>query len=91
MFSFCKDMSFAEQLLRSVSREAYVVIFAEDRLFYEGSQTGIYTYFRGGDELTGLVQKPTGKRDTELILHGRYSVEWMPVKGSLKYTVIKAQ
>lgn len=91
MFSFCKDVSFVEQLLRSGCREGYVVIFAEDRLFYNGSQNGIYTYFRGGDELHGLVKKPTGKRDAEVFIHGSYSVEWKPVKGSLKYTVIKAQ
>lgn len=91
MFSFCKDVSFTEQLLRAGCKQAFVVIFAEDRLFYEGSQAGIYTYFRGGDDLTGTIQKPTGRRDTEWQIQGRYSIEWRPVKGSLKYTVIKVQ
>lgn len=91
MFSFCKDVSFTEQLLRAGCKKAYVVIFAEDRLFYEGNQTGIYTYFRGGNDLAGTIQKPTGRQETELQIQGRYSIEWRPVRNTLKYTVIKAQ
>lgn len=91
MFSFCKDVSFAEQLKASGFRDAYVVIFAKDHLFYEGSQEGIYGFFRGGKVLSGLVQKPTGKRDSEIHIKGAYTIRWRPVRGSLKYTVIKAQ
>ena len=38
MFSFCKDVSFVEQLRESGFKAAYVVIFADDHLFYEGSK-----------------------------------------------------
>ena len=91
MFSFCKDVSFIEQLKRSGFRNTYVIIFAEDHLFYEGSQNGIYGFFRGGKNLSGFVQKPTGNRDSEINIEGCYTVRWQPVKGSLKYSVIKAQ
>lgn len=91
MYSFCKDVVFAEQLKRSGFNRTFVVIFAEDRLFYEGTQSGIYGFFRGGRNLTGTVRKPTGARDTELTITGDYAVKWHEVSGSLKYTVIEAR
>lgn len=92
MFSFCKDIVFVEQLKRSGFNKSYLVIFAEDPLFYEGDhQDGIYGFFRGGHRLTGTVRKPTGKRDSELIINGDYQIKWNDVKGSLKYTLIEAQ
>lgn len=91
MYSFCKDIVFAEQLKRSGFNRTFVVIFAEDRLFYEGAQGGIYGFFRGGCNLTGTVRKPTGKRDSEVTITGNYSISWLDVSGSLKYTVVEAQ
>ena len=91
MFSFCKDVVFAEQLKRAGFQSTYVIIFAEDPLFYAGNQEGIYGYFRGGKELTGQVQKPTGRRDSTLQIQGKYQVRWHPLTGQMKYTVIKAE
>ena len=91
MYSFCKDIVFVEQLKRSGFNRTFVVIFAEDRLFYEGAQEGIYGFFRGGRNLTGTINKPTGKRDSELTITGNYPVRWHGVSGSLKYAVIEAQ
>jgi hypothetical protein len=91
MYSFCKDIVFAEQLKKSGFNKAYVVIFAEDRLFYEGSDKGIYGYFRGGKNLSGTITKPTGKCESELNIAGRYKVVWKDVCGALKYTIIEVQ
>lgn len=91
MYSFCKDIAFVEQLKASGFRRCYVVIFADDHLFYEGNSDGIYGYFREGRVLSGRVQKPTGKRDTEIILRGAYRIGWRAVKGPLRYTIIEAQ
>lgn len=91
MFSFCKDIVFAEQLKQAGFNKAYVVIFAEDRLFYEGSQNGIYGFFRQGRNLTGIVKKPTGKQGSELVIKGDYNIKWNDISGSLKYTLIEAQ
>jgi hypothetical protein len=90
MFSFCKDLQFAEELLDAGFSNAALIVFADDELFYRGKGMGIYEYFRAGRPLTGCVRKPTGKMDAEVLLRGRYVVEWRPVKGSLCYTVIKA-
>ena len=89
MFSFCKDVVFTEQLKRAGFNKAYTIIFAEDRLFYEGSQKDIYGLFRGSRNLSGRVTKPTGNRDTVLEIKGNYKVVWTDVAGLLKYTIIE--
>ena len=91
MYSFCQDIEFMEQLKASGFVATYGVIFAEDHLFYEGNQEGIYGFFRGGRNLSGKITKPTGKKDTEVKIKGSYTVTWHPVVGNLKYTIIKAQ
>ncbi len=91
MFSFCKDIAFIEQLKESGFNKTFFVVFAEDRLFYEGGTAGIYGYFRGGRKLTGKVGKPTGKRDKTLTIRGEYAVKWSEVCGPMKFAVVEAQ
>lgn len=89
MFSFCKDIAFAEELVAAGFSRAALIIFADDHLFYSGSTEGIYGFFRGGKELNGLVQKPTGKKDDEISIHGHYRIVWKPISGSLKFALIE--
>jgi hypothetical protein len=89
MFSFCKDICFAEQLKEAGFRTTYFIVFADDRLFYEGSSDGIYAFFRGGRELHGTVRKPTGKKDESVTINGRYSIVWHPVGQGMKYTLVE--
>jgi len=70
MFSFCKDIQFAEQLKQAGFRNTFVVIFADDHLFYEGNSDGIYGYFRGKRILTGKIKKPTGTKSQEVNITG---------------------
>lgn len=90
MFKFCKDILFAEQLKTSGFKQAFLVIFADDPLFYSGNGDGIYGYFREKKKLSGSVQKPTGATDKTIQLSGSYEVQWIPVSGDLKYTLIEA-
>lgn len=91
MYSFCKDVKFAEQLRCAGFPSAFVMIFADDHLFYEGNGEGIYGFFRGAKPLAGCVTKPTGKRDSQIDIQGRYPIQWHNVRDSMKYTVIEAQ
>jgi len=91
MFSFCKDIKFTEELKRAGFDKTYVVIFADDRLFYSGNQNGVYGFFRGGKSLQGVVVKPTGNKKLEINIKGNYQINWNNVSGTLKYTVIEAQ
>ncbi len=91
MFSFCKDIVFLEQLKLSGFDKAFFVVFAEDRLFYEGSQSGIYGFFRGGQKLSGSINKPTGRKDKTLTIHGSYDIVWHEVCGSMKFAIVEVQ
>jgi len=90
MFSICKDIAFTEQLKRSCFANAYAVIFADDHNFYDGKPEGIYGYFRDGKTLTGIITKPTGKRDTFVTICGSYSIQWHSVTGTLRYALVEA-
>ena len=90
MFSFCKDLVFAEELKSAGFSQAGLVIFAEDSLFYEGAGEGIYSFFRGGRPIHGRIGKPTGSKDDAVEIRGNYSVQWKPVCTSLMYATIEA-
>lgn len=90
MFSFCKDLQFAEQLLGAGFLNAALIVFTDDALFCRGKGTGIYEYFRCGRPLTGCIRKPTGTTHSQVSLRGKYVIEWHPVKAALFYTAIKA-
>lgn len=91
MFSFCKDIRFAEQLKRSGFEQTFLVVFADDPLFYSGNDGDIYGYFRQGKRLCGSIQKPTGKKDETVTLNGSYQVQWTGVFDFLKYAIIEAR
>ena len=90
MFSFCKDLVFVEEMKTSGFQETYVLILADDHLFYEGPGDGIYSYFRSGRKLNGSIKKPTGKKDSKIYIKGEYTINWEYVLNDLKYTLIKA-
>lgn len=92
MFSFCKDLVFVEQLKLAGFAKTYVLIIAEDPLFYaNGSTEGIYGYFRGSRTLTGEITKPTGSKDHSLFVSGEYDIQWQDIQDSMKYTLIDSQ
>lgn len=89
MFGFCKDVAFVEELVAAGFKEGYVLIIVDDSAFYDGKADEIYGYFRGGVELSGIVQKPTGKKDCTVRISGAYKVEWLPVRGNLRAALIE--
>lgn len=91
MFSFCKDIKFAEELRDAGFSSTAVVIFAEDRLFYEGSPAGIYGLFRAGHPIHGRIQKPTGARDAYVDIEGSYIARWHNVIDDLMFCVVEIE
>ena len=58
-------------------------------LIYSGQkQDGIYAYFRGEDPVHGTIIKPTGKRDEQLYLNGKYRIAWEKC-GEMKFYFIR--
>ena len=89
MFSFCKDIAFLEQLISSGFKSAYFLAVADDKLFYSGSPDGIYGFFRAEQEITGAIQKPTGKKDKSVNISGSYKAQWHTICDSMKYCLIE--
>jgi hypothetical protein len=90
MYSFCTDIVFIEQLKTIGFQSTFLVIFADDPLFYRGGGDVPYCFFRQGRSLHGVVRKPTGKKDSHILLGGQYQITWNPVRGDLRYTIVEA-
>jgi hypothetical protein len=89
MYSFRKDVAFAEELRNAGFRACGLLIFADDSLFYAGSRDGICSYFRAGKPIHGWIRKPIGRRDSQTNVAGTYSATWHTVLDSLRYSVIE--
>jgi hypothetical protein len=78
MFNACKDIAFLEQLVERGFDGGLFVMAAEDKLFYQGADTGgsIYSYFRSGKPICGLIRKPTGTKDEFFEVRGSYILTW---------------
>ncbi len=90
MFNACKDVAFLEQLVERGFDSGLFVMAADDRLFYQGSDTGgVYSYFRSGKPICGLVRKPTGARDESFAIRGSYILTWRKLPDlELRYACI---
>lgn len=88
MFSFCKDIVFAEELHAAGFKQAAFIAVADDPLFYQGTSDGIYAYFRGQRVITGPVKKPTGAKDDEITVRGSHNIRWLPIANNMRYTLV---
>ena len=92
MFSFCKDIAFAEELKAAGFSRTALLIFADDRPFFAGpSEKVIYSYFRAGRPITGRIEKPTGDKNDHVEIKGHYAVSWLPVSGTTKYAYVEVE
>ena len=68
MFKAIQDLAFLEQLVAGGFISGAFVMPVDDPLFYSGrDQTGIYSFFRGGQGLQGVgSQSQPARRTTEL-------------------------
>ncbi len=89
MYSICKDVLFLEQLRRAGFEKSYLIVFADDPLFYSGSGDGIYEFFRKEKLLCRTILKPTGNTSESIMVNGEYKIAWKDVLGTLKYCLIE--
>ena len=86
MFSFIKDIKFMEQLKESGFNNTYCLCFVNDPLFYDGDKKdGIYSFFRTKTEISGTIEKPTGKKNETISLNGTYHINWNLGQGGKGY------
>jgi hypothetical protein len=81
MFKACQDVGFLEQLVEAGFSTGCFVMVVDDRLFYEGTDLGgVYAPFRGRMPLCGTILKPTGTKDEQTTIRGRYFFQWKPAR-----------
>ena len=100
MYAICADLEFIEALKRSGQVDfGYSLIATDDAVFWTDSGRGslIHNQFRSAaGRLTGLISKPTGARDTAIVLQGSYSVgsAWRSMSSNLlpagRYALVPA-
>ena len=89
MFSFCKDIAFAEELNAAGFSRTALLIVVDDRLFYSGASDGIYRFFRAGHPISGRIDRPTGSKDEHVVIKGSYSVAWSSAGPEMRYALIE--
>lgn len=88
MFSFVKDIKFMEELKESGFDSTYCLTLVQDKNFYSGrKQDGIYAFFRGDKTVCDLICKPTGKKDEQLKINGKYRICWRACD-NMKYYIV---
>lgn len=92
MFSFCKDISFLERLVNAGFKCGYFIALVDDPLFYNSNKVdGIYGLFRDGQPITGKITKPTGTKDTWVVISNTYTAKWLPITEKLKCCIIEVK
>ncbi len=89
MFSFCKDIAFLEQLILAGFQSAYFLVVADHKAFYSGEGEGIYGLFRSGFPISGKIIKPTGAKDSVILISGSYVATWLPIIGETKFCLVQ--
>ena len=89
IFSFCKDILFLEQLVRAGFQKAYFLAVVEHEHFYSGKSNGIYSFFRNGEMITGNITKPTGLKNHQVVIEGKYFANWVVLFEKTKYCLIE--
>jgi hypothetical protein len=86
MFDACRDLQFLEQLVSVGFLGGLFAKHVDDPCFYQnGSQDGIYGFFRAARILAGTITKPTGSKDQMVNLRGTYQVQWRPDGAGVRY------
>ncbi|CAM2933626.1 hypothetical protein B0183_04815 [Glaesserella parasuis] len=93
MFSFIKDIHFMETVKAECKGfvRNYCITIVEDENFYKkkGKIDGIYAYFRNGKQITGDIEKPTGKEKYSISLKETYQIIWQKFGENKKFYIVK--
>lgn len=80
MYDFIADIAFTEAIIReSMATSALCLMVTYDPVFWSGRPEGIYEPFRSEGVLSGLYQKPTGSKPSQVFLENRYDLKWKPL------------
>jgi hypothetical protein len=78
MYDFCADIEYVESIVRAgYANSGYCLMFTNDKAFWDDSGRGspIHDLFRRkGPIANGRIDKPTGERDSCVVLTGSYGL-----------------
>lgn len=67
-----------------------MITFINNKLFYKGTTDApIYKFFRSNTPINGLITKPTGKRNIDIYISGKYEIFWKDILNEKKYYLIE--
>jgi len=88
MFCFVKDIKFMEEIKSQGFNATYCLTIVQNRNFYSGRKIdGIYLLFRKKGLINGVINKPTGKKDEQINIKGKYEIDWKEC-GDKKYYIV---
>ena len=91
MFLFIKDIKFMEELKIMGFDKTYCLTLVDDKNFYSDSKSKtdniIYSYFRNGNIVHGIIRKPTGSKDKAINIEGNYLIKWQKCRDKKFYIV----
>lgn len=80
MFQFVEDICFIEQLKHNGFTGGCAVVLVDDPKFYSNQKglgvLGIYSYFRVGTSIKGVISNPTTKGPKQLAINNSYNAIW---------------
>lgn len=86
MFKACQDIAFLEDLVKHGFDGGIFAFHAVDPCFFSGEvKQPIYGFFRGNTPIHGMIQKPTGKRDSWVKIEGEYLLDWQKQPDESKF------
>lgn len=89
MYSFIKDIRFMEELKEKEFDNTYCLTLVKDKNFYSGNNIdGVYSFFRAGNTIKGIIKKPTGKTSQFIKLSNEYRICWKSCN-KLNYYIIE--
>ena len=76
MYDFIADIDFVERLIEEkIVDEGFCLLVTNNRQFWAGRSEKIYKFFRDPNSmLTGSIDKPTGSKDSSIVLKGSYAL-----------------
>ncbi len=89
MFKACQDIAFLEQHVDGGFKYGALVIAVDDPLFFSGDgKTELYRFFRTGQPVHGVIQKPTGAKDQAVAISGTHTIRWLRCGAEMKFSSV---
>lgn len=82
-YDFISDIAFVEAVINSeIASSGICLMVTNDPRFWSGKAAGIYTAFRSEGSLSGVYNKPTGQKLSQVFVNGSYDLRWKTLRNT---------